>query len=91
MLVTAGAGGVGVAAIQIAKSVGATVIATTSAAWKRQRASDIGADVVLDSTTDDWPDQVLQATGGRGVSVLFDNVGPASWTKAIAPRRTVDP
>lgn len=83
VLITSAGSGVGVAAIQIAKNVGATVIATTSTAWKIPLARDLGAALVVDSTTDDWPQQVLDATGGRGVSVLFDNLGPSSWNKSL--------
>lgn len=83
LLVLGAGGGVGVAAIQIAKDVGARVIAATGEAWKQERAESIGADVAVCTASADWAAEVLAATGGRGVSVLFDNVGPATWTQSL--------
>jgi acryloyl-coenzyme A reductase len=83
LLVLGAGGGVGVAAIQIAKDAGARVIAATGRPWKEERARAIGADVVVNTSDADWPTAVLGATDGRGVSVLFDNVGPESWAKSV--------
>jgi acryloyl-coenzyme A reductase len=83
LLVTGAGGGVGVAAIQIAKDVGARVIAVTGEPWKQERAEAIGADLAVSSSNADWPSEVLEATEGRGVSVLFDNVGPETWAKSV--------
>lgn len=83
LLVLGAGGGVGVAAIQIAKDVGARVIAATGEAWKKERAEAVGADLAVCTASDDWPAEVLEATDGRGVSVLFDNVGPATWTQSL--------
>jgi acryloyl-coenzyme A reductase len=83
LLVTGAGGGVGVAAIQIAKDVGARVIAVTGEPWKQERAEAIGADLAVSSANADWPAEVLEATEGRGVSVLFDNVGPETWAKSV--------
>ena len=83
VLVMGASGGMGAACIQLAKDVGARVIAVTSPAWKLDRALEIGADVALDHADDGWPEAVLDATGGRGVSILFDNVGPATWGKSV--------
>lgn len=83
LLVLGAGGGVGVAAIQIAKLVGARVIAVTGEAWKIERAQAIGADLTLSTESADWPAEVLDATGGRGVSVLFDNVGPETWPRSV--------
>ncbi len=83
LLVLGAGGGVGVAAIQIAKDVGARVIAVTGEAWKQERAESIGADLAVSYSTADWPSKVLEATDGRGVSVLFDNVGPETWTQSL--------
>lgn len=75
VLVHAGAGGVGLAAIQIAKAAGATVIATASTAAKLAVCVSYGADHVLDYSSGDWPGRVLGLTGGKGVDVVFDPVG----------------
>jgi NADPH:quinone reductase-like Zn-dependent oxidoreductase len=83
LLVTGAGGGVGVAAIQIAKDAGAHVIAVTGEPWKQERAVAIGADLTVSTASEDWPSEVLDATDGRGVSVLFDNVGPESWAKSL--------
>jgi acryloyl-coenzyme A reductase len=83
LLVTGAGGGVGVAAIQIARDAGARVIAATGEPWKEERAVSIGADLAVSTSNEDWPAEVLDATGGRGVSVLFDNVGPETWAKSL--------
>ncbi|HEU0247354.1 MAG TPA: zinc-binding dehydrogenase [Gaiellaceae bacterium] len=83
LLVLGCGGGVGVAAIQIAKNAGARVIAVTGKRWKQERAEAIGADVAVSLDTPDWTSEVLETTNGRGVSVLFDNVGPATWASSV--------
>lgn len=83
VLVVGAGGGVGVAAIQIAKDVGARVIAATRQTWKEERARSIGADVVVNCSEEGWASQVREATDGRGVSVVFDNVGPGTWRESI--------
>jgi NADPH:quinone reductase-like Zn-dependent oxidoreductase len=75
VLVVAGASGVGSAAIQIAKQLGANVIATASNLEKRNLAIEIGADHVVDSTSDDWPLEVRQITDRRGVDIVVEHVG----------------
>lgn len=77
VLIHAGAGGSGSAAIQLAKHVGATVFATVGSDAKRQLCLDLGADVVVNYTTEDFAAVVMTATGQRGVDVVFDNVGAA--------------
>ncbi len=77
VLIHAGAGGSGSAAIQLAKLAGATVFATCGSAEKAQLCRDLGADVAIDYTTEDLVQVVLEHTGGRGVDVVFDNVGEA--------------
>ena len=83
LLVLGAGGGVGVAAIQIAKNAGARVIAVTGKRWKQERAEAIGADVAVSLESADWTSEVRDATNGRGVSVLFDNVGPVTWASSI--------
>jgi NADPH2:quinone reductase len=75
LLVHAAAGGVGVAAVQIGKALGARVIATAGGAEKLEVAKRAGADVVIDYSRGDWVDAVKQATGGRGADVIYDPVG----------------
>lgn len=74
VLIHAGAGGVGVYAIQIAKLAGATVL-TTCRATNVDLVTDLGADVAIDYRTTDFVEAVQEATGGRGVEVCFDTVG----------------
>jgi NADPH:quinone reductase-like Zn-dependent oxidoreductase len=84
LLVLGAGGGVGVAAIQVARNIGARVIAATGEEWKEERARSIGADLVVNYSNTGWPSEVLDATDGRGVSVLFDNVGPETWAKSLS-------
>ncbi len=82
VLVLGASGGMGVACIELARDRGARVIAITRAE-KRDRALEVGADLALDQRDEEWPDQVREATSSRGVSVLFDNVGPATWGRSL--------
>jgi NADPH:quinone reductase-like Zn-dependent oxidoreductase len=83
LLVMGAGGGCGVAAVQIAKALGARVIAVTGSGWKQERLEALGADVALSYQDDDWPQQVREATGGRGVTVAFDNAGTATLSASI--------
>ena len=73
-LVHAGASGVGTAAIQIAKAIGARV-AVTASAGKLDRCRDLGADVVIDYTSQRFVEATAEATGGEGVDVVLDVIG----------------
>jgi NADPH:quinone reductase len=75
VLVHAAAGGVGLAAVQIAKALGATVIATAGTAHKRDVAKSFGADYAIDYTDKAWPEEVKKLTKGKGVDVVYDPVG----------------
>src|SRR6201996_153871 len=83
VLVHAGAGGVGLCAVQIAKALGATVIATASTDRKRQVCLDYGADYVVDYKDKNWPAKVVElcknnrpkGNGQKGVDVVYDPVG----------------
>ena len=76
VLVHAAAGGVGLAAVQIAKAFGATVIATAGSARKLQVAKDYGADFALDYNQLGWEDRVKKLTPhGTGVDIVYDPVG----------------
>ncbi len=74
LLVHGAAGGVGLAAVDVGKLMGATVIATASTGEKRAIARQLGADHVIDYT-DGFRDQVKALTGGRGADVIYDPVG----------------
>ncbi|KAI0384225.1 hypothetical protein F5Y04DRAFT_238421 [Hypomontagnella monticulosa] len=86
VLVHAAAGGVGLAAVQVAKAFGATVIATAGTPRKREVARMFGADHVVDYGDPTWPDQVRKLTPkGRGVDIVYDPVGVVDKsTKCIA-------
>ncbi len=76
VLVHAAAGGVGLAAVQVAKALGATVIATAGTARKREVARAFGADHAVDYRDAAWPERVRALTpGGRGADVVYDPVG----------------
>lgn len=73
-MVHAGASGVGTAGIQIAKAIGARVIVTCSSG-KVQSCKDLGADVVVDYSSQDFVEEVQRATNGAGVDVILDVIG----------------
>ncbi|MGY1714691.1 NADPH:quinone oxidoreductase family protein [Geodermatophilus sp. SYSU D01106] len=75
LLVHAGAGGVGSAAIQLGKAAGATVIATAGGAHKAEVCRELGADHVVDYTAEDFVAVVKELTGGAGADVVYDPVG----------------
>lgn len=76
VLVHAAAGGVGLAAVQVAKAFGATVIATAGSARKLEVAKGFGADFVIDYNKKGWEDEVKRLTPrGRGVDIVYDPVG----------------
>jgi NADPH2:quinone reductase len=87
VLIHAAAGGAGSAAIQLAVQRGARVFATAGSDDKLQLCRDLGADVTINYRTEDFAKIVLEKTGGKGVDVIFDNVGEAVMPqsfKAIA-------
>jgi len=75
LLVHAAAGGVGLAAVQIGKALGARVIATAGGPDKLEVARREGADVLIDYGREDFVARVKEATGGRGADVIYDSVG----------------
>jgi NADPH2:quinone reductase len=88
-LVHAGAGGVGLLLVQIAKRRGARVLATVGSARKAQLARKAGADEVIPYSEQDFVTQVKSLTGGQGVQVVYDSVGQATFLKSLdclAPR-----
>jgi NADPH2:quinone reductase len=87
LLVHAGASGVGMAAIQIGRAMGARVIATASTDVKREFARVQGAELALGYSGEQWIDRVKDATGGVGADVIYDPVGGDVFeqsTKCIA-------
>ena len=82
VLVHGAAGGVGTAAIQVAKAHGARVLAVASSPEKLKVAADAGADVVLDAGGD-WPAQARRHTDDRGVDVVFDPVGGDRFEQSL--------
>ena len=75
VLVLGAAGGVGTAAIEIARLMGARVIAAASSAGKLELCRQLGADATIDYSTENLRDRIRELTGGRGVDVIYDPVG----------------
>ena len=82
LLVHAGAGGVGSAAIQLGLAAGARVIATAGGADKVQICRDLGADLAIDYRADDFVAAVKEATDGRGADVIYDSVGGDTFDRS---------
>jgi len=92
VLVQAGAGGFGLAAIQLAKAAGATVISTASSSERLERLSTYGVDFGIDYTKVDTASEVMRITKGRGVDLAVDSVGGralAACIEAVAFRGKV--
>ncbi|KAL5353006.1 hypothetical protein ACLOAV_001035 [Pseudogymnoascus australis] len=75
VLVHAAAGGLGLMAVQVAKALGCTVVATASTSSKLAVAKKFGADYLVNYSDEDWEKRVLDATKGVGVDVVYDPVG----------------
>lgn len=75
ILIQGASSGVGLMGMQIAKMMGASlVIGSSTHAGRRARLAEFGADLAIDTADAGWPDQVLAATGGRGVDVIIDQI-----------------
>ena len=83
VLVQAGGSGVGHAAVQIAKHTGATVLATVGSDKKAAKAKALGADQVINYEREDFEQRVRDLTGGRGVDVVVEHVGPKTWERSV--------
>ncbi len=83
LLVHAAAGGVGMAAVEIGKVLGATVIATAGGARKTAFAKACGAHHVIDYAAGDFRDEVLELTNGRGVDRVYDPVGGDVFAQSL--------
>lgn len=76
--------GVGSAALRIARLVGARVFVTASSAAKLEKAKTLGAELALNSRADDVVARLREATDGKGVDVVLDAVGTATWETSLA-------
>lgn len=83
ILAHAAAGGVGLLLVQIAKMLGATVIATVSTEAKAELARQAGADEIILYTEKDFEAEVRRVTAGEGVSVVYDSVGKTTFDKSL--------
>ncbi len=88
VLVVAAGSGVGQAAVQIAKAARARVIATARGTDKCARAMTLGADHVIDSSSEDVPKKAKTLTDGRGVDIVIEHVGVATWQSSVRSLRT---
>ena len=75
LLIHGGGSGIGTAAIQIGRALGARVAVTAGSAEKLERCAHLGADVLINYHEQDFVEVVRQETGGRGVNVILDNMG----------------
>jgi len=87
-LVHAAAGGVGLIVVQLARAMGARVIGTASNDEKAQLAREAGADEVIVFTKQDFESEVKRLTDGKGVDVVYDGVGKATFEKNLNVMRT---
>ena len=83
VLVLAAGSGVGQAAIQIAKLHNARVFATAGTDAKMARGLELGADAAINHHTEDVPARVRALTGGRGVDIVVEHVGQATWDRSV--------
>jgi 2-desacetyl-2-hydroxyethyl bacteriochlorophyllide A dehydrogenase len=83
VLVQAAGSGVGAYAVQIARFLGARIIATAGSRDKLERAVDLGAEETINYTEQDLESEVKRITDGRGVDVVFEHVGEATWEQSI--------
>lgn len=84
LLVIGAGSGVGSAAIQVGKLLGARVIATASLDANLAKARELGADDTINHARQDIAEEVRKLTDKKGVEVIFEHVGPAVWDKCIA-------
>jgi len=82
VLIYGATSGIGMAAIQIAKNIGSTVITTVGDKAKEKFAEDLGADYVFNHNKDDIAKQVKQISK-NGVDVIFEHIGPATWEDSL--------
>jgi NADPH:quinone reductase-like Zn-dependent oxidoreductase len=83
VLVIGASGGTALAAVQIARMIGARVFAVTRGAEKAARIKELGADVVYDRGEVDWAKELYRETGKQGVDVVVENVGTPTWNSSV--------
>lgn len=83
VLVHGASGGTGFAAVQLAKALGARVIATAGGPDKVKACLDLGADVAIDYAAKDFVDEVQGATDGRGADIVYDPVGGEVFERSV--------
>ncbi len=83
VLVMGAGSGVGSMAVQMAKLAGARVITTVGSEDKISKATQLGADVVLNHSTEDVPARIQEVTEGRGVDVVIEHIGPQVWEQSL--------
>ena len=83
VLILGAGSGVGSSAIQIAKVAGARVIATAGSEAKLAKARELGADEVIEHSKQNIADEVKRITNRRGVDVVFEHVGQATWEQSV--------
>ena len=84
VLIHAAGSGVGIAAVQIARLLGARVIATAGSAAKLERAGALGAHELLDYTRTGWHKEARRLAGGDGVDVVVEHVGAETWMGSVS-------
>lgn len=87
VLIHAAGSGIGSAAIQIAKLVGARVLTTAGSKEKLQQAKKLGADMALNYKEEDFHKAAQKENNGEGVDVVFEHIGPEVWEKSLASLR----
>ncbi|HYC89916.1 MAG TPA: SDR family NAD(P)-dependent oxidoreductase, partial [Thermoanaerobaculia bacterium] len=87
VLIHAAAGGVGLAAISLAQSIGAEIFATAGSEGKREYLRSLGVQHVLDSRSLDWAQEVLRLTGGEGVDVILNSLAGEAIRAGLASLR----
>lgn len=87
VLIQAVGSGVGSAALQIAKFIGARTIVTASTDEKLHKAKGLGADETINYTDEDFAQRVKELTEGEGADVVFDHIGASVWEKNFASIR----
>lgn len=83
VLVHAAGSGIGHAAVQIAKYLKATVYTTVGSDAKAAKARTLGADDVINYTSEDFEARIKTLTNGRGVDVVFEHIGPVTWERSL--------
>ena len=87
VLILGAGAGVGTAAIQIAKMVGCQVFVTASSDEKLRRAKELGADFLINHTTEEFDKRIRDLTNKRGVDVVVDYIGADTWVKSLRSAR----